>query len=66
MHILKMGLGIVMTIVALIIAGKLLLLIMGLVSLVMKLVWLAVIVGLICLVGWVIYKLISPGRAEPA
>ena len=64
MHIIKLVLGILGSIVAFIVAVKLLGLLLFLVGLAVKLVWLAVIVGILTLIVWAIYKLFSPSRAE--
>ena len=64
MHIIKLVLGVIGSLVAFIVAVKLLGLLLFLVGLAVKLVWLAVIVGILTLIFWVIYKLFSPSRAE--
>lgn len=64
MHILRFMVGTVATIVAMVIAAKLLAFVLGLIGIVLKLVWMIVILGLICLIGFAVYKIITPGPAE--
>ena len=64
MHIIKFALGVIGSIVAFIIAMKLLGIFVFLVAIAVKLLWFAVIVAILALIGWVIYRLFSPNRAE--
>lgn len=62
MGFLKLVIGMVGSIVAFIIAVKLLALLLAIVGFALKLIWLAVIVGFFLLVAWVIYRLFTPNR----
>ncbi|MBI3649963.1 MAG: hypothetical protein HY231_02815 [Acidobacteria bacterium] len=53
------------SIVAFVIAVKLIAVILGILGLVLKLLWLAVWVGLFLLVAWALYKIFSPRQARP-
>jgi hypothetical protein len=64
MHIIKVFVSMVLGMAALVVALKLLGLFLFLVAIVAKLLWMIIVVGFIALVGFVIYKLVSPGRAE--
>jgi hypothetical protein len=64
MEIIKFVLGVVATMVALVIAVKILGFVLALVGVVLKLIWLAVIVGIIGLVCYAGYKLIKPSQTE--
>lgn len=64
MPLIKFVLGTVVALVSIIVAIKLLALVLFAVGLLVKLVWLAVVLGFFVLVGWVIYKIVSPGHAE--
>jgi hypothetical protein len=61
MVILRLVLGMV----AFIIAVKILGILLTLVGFALGLLKLAVILGVLVFIGWVIYKLIAPRRAEP-
>lgn len=62
MAFLKLIIGMVGSIVAFIIAVKLLAVLLAIVGFALKLIWLAVIVGFFLLVAWVIYRLFTPNR----
>ncbi|HXG68832.1 MAG TPA: hypothetical protein VNO70_27285 [Blastocatellia bacterium] len=64
MAFLKMVLGTVFSIIAFIIAVKLLALLLAIVGLALKLLWLAIVVGGIALVAYVVYRIISPRPAS--
>ena len=64
MHIIKFALGVIGSIVAFIIAMKVLGIFVFLVALAVKLLWFAVIIAILALIGWVIYRLSSPSHAE--
>jgi hypothetical protein len=64
MHLIKVFVSMVLGMAALVVALKLLGLFLFLVAIVAKLLWMIIVVGFIALVGFVIYKLVSPGRAE--
>lgn len=64
MHILKVFVSMVLGMAALVVALKLLGLFFFLVAIIAKLLWMIIVVGFIALVGYVIYKLVTPGRAE--
>ena len=64
MQLLKFVIGVLGLIALFVIALKLLALVLGLIGLAFKLFWLALVVGFLVLVGWVVYKLIVPSKAE--
>ena len=64
MQLLKFVIGVLGVIALFVIAIKLLGLILGLIGFALHLFWLALIVGFFVLVGWVIYKLLVPSRAQ--
>jgi hypothetical protein len=64
MGLIKFAFGTVASIIALIVAAKIVAFVLGLIGIVLKLVWMIVILGAICLVGYVIYKMLTPGPAE--
>ncbi|PYP83288.1 MAG: hypothetical protein DMF61_23850 [Blastocatellia bacterium AA13] len=64
MHVIKFFLGVVGSILAFVVAIKLLGLLLFLVGLAVKLVWLAIIVGIVTLIAWALYKLLFPNQAE--
>jgi hypothetical protein len=64
MQLLKFVIGVLGLIALFVIAVKLLGLVLGLMHLVFNLFWLALVIGFFVLVGWVIYKLVVPSKAE--
>jgi len=64
MGFLRFVLGIVATIVAFVIAIKIVGIVLAIAGFIMKLVWLAIVIGIFALIAWGIYKLIFPRRAE--
>lgn len=64
MGFLRFVLGTVATIVAFIVAVKIIGIVLAVASFILKLVWLAIVVGIFALIAWGIYKLVSPRRAE--
>jgi len=64
MQFLKLVIGILGIFALFVIAIKLLALVLGLIGLAFKLFWLALIVGFFVLVGWVVYKIVAPSRAQ--
>lgn len=64
MPILKMILGFVVTLIAMAIAVKIVALILGVFGFLVNLLWVAFIIAVMCLVGWVVYKIVSPGHVH--
>jgi hypothetical protein len=64
MHIIKFGIGLIVSIATIITALKIIAMILGVVSIVFKLLWLAVVLSLIALVVWVVYRVVFPGHAQ--
>jgi len=64
MHIIKFGLGLIVSIATIITALKIIGAILGFVSIVFKLLWLAVVLSLVALVVWVVYRVVFPGHAQ--
>jgi hypothetical protein len=64
MHIIKFFLSMVLGLAALTVALKLVGLFFFVVGLVAKLLWLIIVVGFVALIGWVIYKVVTPGHPE--
>jgi len=64
MQFLKLVIGILGIFALFVIAIKLLALVLGLIGLAFKLFWLALIVGFFVLVGWVVYRIVAPSRAQ--
>ena len=63
-HIVKFVVSTILGMAALVVALKLLGLFFFVVALVAKLMWMIIVVGFLALVGWVIYRIINPNRAE--
>ena len=66
MHFLGFVIKTIGSIVAFVIAVKLLAVILMLLGFALKLLWLAVWVGLFLFVAWVLYKIFVPNRAHTA
>ena len=64
MGFVKFVLGTIGSIVAFVISIKLLAILLALVGFALKLLWLAVVVGFFLLIAWVVYKIVTPRRAE--
>ena len=64
MGFLRFVLGTVATIVAFVVAIKIIGIVLAVAGFIMKLVWLAIVIGIFALVAWGIYKLMSPRGAE--
>ena len=64
MQLLRLVIGILGMIALFVIAVKVLGLVLGLIGLAFKLFWLALIVGFFVLVGWIVYKIVAPSRAQ--
>ena len=66
MHFLGFVIKSIGSIVAFVIAVKLLAVILMLLGFALKLIWLAVWIGLFLFVAWVLYKIFVPRRAQSA
>jgi hypothetical protein len=64
MGFVKFLVGVIGSIVAFVVAIKLLALLLAIVGFALKLIWLAVVVGIILFIAFAIYKLISPRSAH--
>jgi hypothetical protein len=64
MGLIRFVFGTVLSIIAFAIAVKLIALLVGVVSFVLKLILMAVIVGVFLLIAWMVYRIISPRRAQ--
>lgn len=56
----------VLGLVAFVIAIKLVAILLGIIGFALKLLWIAIVLGIFVLVAWLIYKMISPRRAQQA
>lgn len=64
MGLVKFLVGVIGSIVAFVVAIKLLALLLAIIGFALKLIWLAVIVGIVLFIAFAIYKLLSPRSAH--